>query len=310
MTSRCSTVMLSATLLLAAASTAKLFVSSDPVGATVYVDGKRVGQTPFEVKNVPAGDHRVRLTKDGYLENQRVVTVGAGRTRSVHVQLTANPVGSDGQTSSTNTGGGRKWLWLGLAAGGAAATAVILSNRNRAPTVSAVSATPATGLMAGTVITFTASASDDDGDSLTYTWDFGDGSSSSTGASATHVYTTANAFTAKVTVSDGKKDVSGTTSVTIKTLAGTWRGTLGGTAETFVFTQSSGTLGGTFSDMFGGGTLSGTVTTTPPRVRVNMTPSAFPTLIYTADPTGDVNALNGVVNGGSFVGTAMTLTRQ
>ena len=314
-----ASLMLSSALLLArtaveSASSAMLSVSSDPVGATVYVDGQFVGRTPLELKNVRAGDHRVRLTKEGYLENLRVVNVSSGPTRRLHVQLTARTTATlppDGQTGSRTSGGGNgKWLWIGLAGGAAAATAVILSNQNRAPTVSAVTATPTTGLMAGTTITFAASARDDDGDALTYTWDFGDGSSPSTGASTTHVYNTANAFTAKVTVSDGKKDVSGTTTVTIKTLAGTWRGTLGGTLETFVFTQSNGTVGGTFSDMFGGGTVSGTVTTTPPRVRVTMTQASFPPLVYTADPSGDVNVLNGVVNGGSFIGTAMTLTRQ
>jgi hypothetical protein len=325
MTARCSAVLVSASLMLTGvrlfttvdaaepAPAAMLVVTSDPAGATVHLDGRFAGHTPLELTKLPAGDRRVRLTSDGYLENQRIVNISADRPSRLHVHMTARPKAIEtpaAQTTSQTGGGGMKWLWIGLVGGGAAAAAVALSTRNHPPTLSGVTATPATGLMAGTAIAFAAAVNDDDGDSLTYTWDFNDGSSPSGGASPTHVYNTANTFTAKVTVSDGRREVSGTTPVTIKTLAGTWRGTLNGTPETFVFTQSAGTVGGTFSDAFGSGTLAGTVTTTAPRIRVTMTQPSFPAIVYTADSTTDVNTLNGVVNGGSFVGTPMTLTRQ
>src|SRR6185295_19398238 len=142
-----------------------------------------------------------------------------GKTATLQVRLTARnasdalPEGqAGGGISSGGGGGGKKWLWLGLAGGGAAAAAVVLATRNHPPTVGAVTATPSTGLMSASIITFNTSASDDDGDSLTYTWDFGDGATA-TGNAPTHLYTAANTYTARVTVSDGKNEVTGTVSV-------------------------------------------------------------------------------------------------
>jgi PKD repeat protein len=172
-----------------------------------------------------------------------------------------------------------------------------------------VTAEPSTGLAAGSTIVFTASASDDDGDSLTYAWDFGDGGTAS-GMSATHVYNTAGTFTATVRVGDGKTNVSGTAAATIRSVSGTWRGTLEGSLETFVFTQSAGSVTGTLTDAFGQGTVLGTVTPTPPRVRLTITQPPFSAFIYTADPNADVNTLTGFVNGLGFTNVVMTLTRQ
>src|SRR3989442_5387495 len=314
----CVGAALAAFLMAGAETPGTLSVASEPAGASVYVDGQFVGETPLDVKNLQPGDHRVRLVKDGYLENGRVVNVSAGKTGSLQVRLTARnasdalPDGQAGGGISSGGGGGgsKKWLWIGLAGGGAAATAVALATRNHAPKLGAVTASPATGLMSASIITFNASASDDDGDSLTYTWDFGDGSSTATGNAPTHVYNAANTFTARVTVSDGKKDVSSTTSVAIRSLAGTWRGTLEGIAETFVFTQSTTTVGGTLSDAFGPGTVAGTVQTTSPRIRLTITQPPFNPFVYTGDPNADVNTLTGAVNGSGYNNVPMTLARQ
>ena len=66
-----------------------LSVTSDPAGAAVYVDGDFVGQTPISVPRLSAGDHRVRVVKDGYLENGRLITVTENRTGALQVRLTA-----------------------------------------------------------------------------------------------------------------------------------------------------------------------------------------------------------------------------
>jgi len=323
MVRHCVSVLAAMFLVAAAEEPGMLSVASDPSGAAVYVDGQFVGRTPVDVKNLQAGDHRVRLVKDDYLENGRVVSVSAGKASSLQVRLTARHASETlpadqaggGISSGGGGGGGKKWLWIGLAGGGgAAATALLLANRNHAPVLGTVTASPSTGLLAGSVITLTASASDSDGDTLTYTWDFGD-SSSGSGASTTHVYNTTGSFTAKVTVSDGKKEVSSTTTVTIKSLAGTWRGTLvdpmtGNIAETMNFTQSGATVGGTMSDAFGPGTLAGSVQNTSPRIRVTITQPPFNPFVYTADPSADVNTLTGVVNGSGYNNAPMNLTRQ
>jgi hypothetical protein len=46
-------------------------VASEPAGANVFVDGQFQGTTPVEVARLAPGDHRVRLVKNGYLENSR-----------------------------------------------------------------------------------------------------------------------------------------------------------------------------------------------------------------------------------------------
>ena len=84
---------------------------------------------------------------------------------------------------------------------------------NNPPTVTATR-NPAGNVTTGTSVTFTAVGADTDGDTLTYAWDFGDSGAAAT-AAATHSYTTAGTYTAKVTVSDGK---GGTNSQTLSVI--------------------------------------------------------------------------------------------
>src|SRR5439155_7108984 len=160
-----------------------LFVESDPAGATVYVDGQFTGQTPLRVTTLATGDHRVRLVKDGYLENGRVVTIGKDRAQNVQVKLTRRSSSSTPEAAAQVSGGGgggsskKKWIIIGAAAGGGAAAAVaVAKSKNHAPTVGSVSPGVTTGIV-GTNVTFTAqNASDQDsGDTLTFSWEFGDG---------------------------------------------------------------------------------------------------------------------------------------
>jgi len=72
-----------------ASSTSTLSVHSEPAGAAVYLDGRFVGETPVDVAGVTAGDHRVRVVKDGFLENGRVVAIAGGRGGAVRVRLTS-----------------------------------------------------------------------------------------------------------------------------------------------------------------------------------------------------------------------------
>jgi hypothetical protein len=58
-------------------------VTSDPAGAAVYVDGDFVGQTPITVQSLSAGDHRVRIVKDGYLEHGCLVRVVQNRRQRI-----------------------------------------------------------------------------------------------------------------------------------------------------------------------------------------------------------------------------------
>jgi hypothetical protein len=66
-----------------------LSIQTDPAGAAVYVDGRFVGETPLTLPAVAAGDHRVRVVKDGFLENSRLVRVTTGKPESVQLRLTS-----------------------------------------------------------------------------------------------------------------------------------------------------------------------------------------------------------------------------
>lgn len=54
--------------------------------ADLFVDGKRRGETPLQLE-LSAGKHVVRLTRAGFLPEERVLQLGAGRSERVVVEL-------------------------------------------------------------------------------------------------------------------------------------------------------------------------------------------------------------------------------
>jgi protein kinase-like protein/PEGA domain-containing protein len=66
----------------------RLLVRSTPGAAVVTVDGRDVGTTPVVVRNLAAGVHRVRVARDGYLPDDRRVTIAPSRpAQSIIVAL-------------------------------------------------------------------------------------------------------------------------------------------------------------------------------------------------------------------------------
>jgi len=65
-----------------------LLVESDPIGASVYIDGRLAGETPLTLPAIAAGAHRVRLVRLGFLENSRVVTITSGARVTMRARLT------------------------------------------------------------------------------------------------------------------------------------------------------------------------------------------------------------------------------
>jgi hypothetical protein len=64
-----------------------LVVDSRPSGATVFVDEKMVGTTPLSLDTINAGDHVVRLERDGYAHWTSSVRVVAGEPNRVTASL-------------------------------------------------------------------------------------------------------------------------------------------------------------------------------------------------------------------------------
>lgn len=62
-------------------------VASDPAIAKIYIDGKLYGESPMVVNNIAAGDHKLRLEKEGYQPCEMVVTVRDGKTEEVNATI-------------------------------------------------------------------------------------------------------------------------------------------------------------------------------------------------------------------------------
>jgi hypothetical protein len=65
---------------------ARLAVRSSPPGAYVSLDGKEIGQTPLE-REVPGGQHTLRLTHRGHIAAERTVTLVPEIAEAVDVAL-------------------------------------------------------------------------------------------------------------------------------------------------------------------------------------------------------------------------------
>ena len=59
------------------AGTGALRVRSTPAGADVFVEGERRGVTPRDVRGLPYGSYSVRVTRPGYVGQERQVTIDA-----------------------------------------------------------------------------------------------------------------------------------------------------------------------------------------------------------------------------------------
>ena len=57
----------------------RLLIRSTPAGATAFVDGREAGKTPVTLRDVGRGAHIVRVARDGYMPEQRRVTITAAR---------------------------------------------------------------------------------------------------------------------------------------------------------------------------------------------------------------------------------------
>jgi hypothetical protein len=64
-----------------------LAIDSDPIGATVFIDQKRAGETPLVLTNLRAGSHAVRLERNGYERWTSAVLVPSDRRTRVVARL-------------------------------------------------------------------------------------------------------------------------------------------------------------------------------------------------------------------------------
>jgi hypothetical protein len=65
-------------------------VKSNPDGAEITIDTKYMGTTQSTVK-LSAGEHTVKIEKNGYKEWNRTVTLNAGSSITIDATLEKNP---------------------------------------------------------------------------------------------------------------------------------------------------------------------------------------------------------------------------
>lgn len=73
-----------------------LFISSMPQEADVVLDGTLIGQTPLLTNEVAEGDHKVNLTKDGYLEREFAIKTSGNYQLVADVTL-ASEIAKEGK---------------------------------------------------------------------------------------------------------------------------------------------------------------------------------------------------------------------
>ena len=82
-----------------------LSVNYKPFDADVYIDGKKVGQSPRVFNGIMVGNHKVEIKKDGYGTDSKTVSILEGQTASLSGVLTTHTSSSvaSGFSSSGNT---------------------------------------------------------------------------------------------------------------------------------------------------------------------------------------------------------------
>ncbi len=94
-----------------------LYVTTSPVGATVKVDGKTIGKSPIEGKELAAGKHTIQITLDGY-ENISEKLTFTHKPMVLNKTLQAKQVKAEANTSasvaSTTSGNKRTFTVNGV----------------------------------------------------------------------------------------------------------------------------------------------------------------------------------------------------
>lgn len=100
----------------------RLVVETRPGGATVFLDGKKIDQSPLRIPDVEPGEHALRIEKDGYQPWAGRITLVQGRENQVplirlppsKVTITFVPEPANAQISLIDSSGQRTVLGNGV----------------------------------------------------------------------------------------------------------------------------------------------------------------------------------------------------
>jgi cytoskeletal protein RodZ len=74
-----------------ATSVTELVVTTEPAGARVTVNGLAWGLSPVTIHHLPPGDKRIRVTKEGFAAQERVLRLDQGQRRALDIPLETAP---------------------------------------------------------------------------------------------------------------------------------------------------------------------------------------------------------------------------
>jgi cytoskeletal protein RodZ len=72
-------------------SVTELVVTTQPPGTRVTVNGIGWGTAPITIRHLPPGDKRIRVSKEGYATEERLVRLAKGHRRMLDIQLRNAP---------------------------------------------------------------------------------------------------------------------------------------------------------------------------------------------------------------------------
>ncbi|MEJ2053176.1 MAG: PEGA domain-containing protein [Calditrichaceae bacterium] len=64
-----------------------IYISSQPNNSDVYIDGKKVGNTPLSLNSISAGEHQVKIQKAGYAPSESRITIDPDKINSYGAEL-------------------------------------------------------------------------------------------------------------------------------------------------------------------------------------------------------------------------------
>lgn len=70
-----------------AAQTAKISVTSNPDNSEVYIDNRLIGKTPVNMHEAAAGQHQLKVQKNGYAPYEEQITLETGKSKPFSVEL-------------------------------------------------------------------------------------------------------------------------------------------------------------------------------------------------------------------------------
>ena len=78
-------------------------INSDPQGADVFIDGKRVGITPYNKKKINRGQHNIELQKNGYNTHAELVDIDVSEEKTLDIPLVGYGIVADNTTVTNLT---------------------------------------------------------------------------------------------------------------------------------------------------------------------------------------------------------------